>query len=167
MGCADAPPTHEQQPAVSPSDVHTSASHHVLEAKKMWDYVNLAQLELRSRDALSCMLPGAGWPQEKCAQGWRSRNKAQAIPRRRSLRAVGQCCSSHRRSQMRAHLAGVGKHLAYPPAPNGSLPFIFLKSWARYMFNSAIKDASFSSKSPVSSRSEGGHGKQTQLIMCW
>lgn len=109
---------------MSACDVHTFASHQVLEARKMRDYVNLAQLELRSLDSLSCMLPGAGWPQEKCAQGWRSGNKAQAIPYRRSLRAT----SSHTRSQRRAHLAGVGKHLAYPPAPNGSLPFIFLSS---------------------------------------
>lgn len=97
LGCGIvyAPPTHEQQPAVSACDVHTFASHQVLEARKMRDYVNLAQLELRSLDSLSCMLPGAGWPQEKCAQGWRSGNKAQAIPYRRSLRAT----SSHTRSQ--------------------------------------------------------------------
>lgn len=112
LGCANAPPTHKQHRAVSPSDVHTSASRHVLEAGKVWDYVNLAQLELRSRDSLSCMLPGAGWPQEKCAQGRRSRNTAQAIPRRRSLRGARQCCSSHTRPPVRSHLAGVGKHLA-------------------------------------------------------
>lgn len=91
---------------------HPVGLSHILEARKIWDYDNLAQLKLHSWDSLSCMLPGSRWPQEKCAQGWRSRNKAQAIPCRRSLRGARQCCSSHTRSQMRAHLAGVGKHLA-------------------------------------------------------
>lgn len=55
-------------------------------------------------------------------------------------------------SKLQAHPAVVGKRLASPPAPKEPPPFVFSSPGPGVCFNSEIKDSSFSSKSPVSSR---------------
>lgn len=84
--------------AVSPSEIHVPALNHVLGAGKVWSYINVAQLELQFSEF---PLPHASRarvvPREICTgfEDLRGRNKAQAIPLRRSVTETKQCCNSH------------------------------------------------------------------------